>query len=167
MLCSNCSSREASFHYKYIVNGKKSEIHLCADCAKKLGYIKEQDSIFSHSNFLGDFLSVPNFNGAPKETLSCPGCGTAYSEIRRSGYVGCDSCYDAFAKPIDSMLAKIQPSTVHKGKLSGAEGKKIERENTIKNLKEELNRAIIDEKYEQAAVIRDKIKELEAKGGEQ
>lgn len=64
------------------------------------------------------------------------------------------------------MLAKIQPSTVHKGKLSGADGKKIARDNTLKNLKEELKRAIIDEKYEQAAVLRDKIKELEAKEGE-
>ncbi len=166
MLCSNCSSKESSFHYKYIVNGKKSEVHLCTDCAKKLGYIKEQDSLFGQNNFLGDFLSLPNFGGKA-EGLSCPSCGTAYREIRRSGYVGCDKCYEVFADTIDPMLAKIQPSTVHKGKLSGAEGKKIERENTIKNLKEKLNRAIIDEKYEDAAVIRDKIKELEAKGGEE
>lgn len=166
MLCSNCSLKEASFHYKYILNGKKSEIHLCSDCAKTLGYIKEQDSFLGHSNFLGDFFSVPNFHGSSSETLSCPSCGTPYRDIRRSGYVGCDQCYESFAEPIDTMLAKIQPSTVHKGKLSGAQGKKIERENAIKNLKEELSRAIIDEKYEQAAVIRDKIKELEAKGGE-
>lgn len=167
MLCSNCSAKEASFHYKYIVNGKKSEIHLCSDCAKNLGYIKEQDSFFSHNNFLGDFFSLPSFHGTAAETASCPVCKTAYRDIRRSGYVGCDKCYESFAETIDSMLAKIQPSTVHKGKLSGAEGKKIERENTLKNLKEELSRAIIDEKYEQAAVIRDKIRELEAKGGEE
>ena len=55
---------------------------------------------------------------------------------------------------------------MHKGKLSGADGKKIARDNTLKNLKEELKRAIIDEKYEQAAVLRDKIKELETKEGE-
>ena len=64
------------------------------------------------------------------------------------------------------MLSKMQPSTVHKGKLSGADGKKIERDNTLKNLKEELKRAIIEENYENAAVLRDKIKELEAKGDE-
>ena len=65
------------------------------------------------------------------------------------------------------VLSKIQPSTSHKGKLSGADGKRIERDNTVKNLKEELKRAIIDENYEQAAVLRDKIKEYESKGDEQ
>ena len=65
------------------------------------------------------------------------------------------------------MLSKIQPSTNHKGKLSGADGKRIERDNTVRDLKEELNRAIIDENYEQAAVLRDKIREYESKGDEQ
>ena len=45
MLCSNCSSKEAAFHYKYIKNGVKNEIHLCTDCAKELGYITGTDII--------------------------------------------------------------------------------------------------------------------------
>jgi len=81
--------------------------------------------------------------------------------------VGCDKCYEAFGKTIDTILSKIQPSTVHKGKLNGVEGKKIQHHNTIKNLKEELQRAILDENYEQAAVLRDKIKEFETKEGGQ
>ncbi len=165
MLCSNCSSREADFHYKYIKNGAAGEMHLCRQCAAELGYIKDSDPIFSPTSFLGELLSIPHFVHAPKETRSCPQCGTAFDSIRRTGFVGCDKCYEVFSKSIDDILSKIQPATTHKGKLSGTQGKKIERDNTLKNLKEELQRAILDENYEHAAVIRDKIKAFESEEG--
>lgn len=165
MLCSNCNIKEANFHYKFIQNGNATEAHLCRECAEKLGYIKEHDQISVKTNFLGDLFSLPHFVHSPKESLTCPNCGTAFDKIRRTGFVGCDRCYDIFAGSIDSILSKIQPSTVHKGKLSGADGKKIERDNTLKNLKEELQRAILDENYEHAAVIRDKIKAFEKEEG--
>ena len=160
MLCSNCGVKDANFHYKHISGGQLTELHLCSDCAKELGYIKDSDAPFGLGSLFGDFLSSPK---APSQTaLRCPQCSTSFDSVRRTGFLGCDKCYEVFSKPVESMLAKIQPSTVHKGKLSGADGKKIARDNTLKNLKEELKRAIIDEKYEQAAVLRDKIKELEA-----
>ena len=164
MLCSNCSAKDANFHYKYMKNGNITELHLCSECAKELGYIKNNDQMFNFSNFFGDFFSVPKFSGAAPESASCSNCGTNFDSIRKTGFVGCEKCYDFFARPIEVMLSKLQPSTVHKGKLSGADGKKIERENTLKSLKDELKRAIIDEKYEQAAVLRDKIREIEDKG---
>lgn len=167
MLCSNCSAKEASFHYKYITNGAVSEIHLCSDCAGKLGYIKNDEPAFKHADFWGDLFSLPHFIHTPKESLVCPNCKTSFDSIKRTGFLGCDKCYDSFTKSIDVILSKIQPSTVHKGKLNGSEGKKIERDNTLKNLKEELQRAILDENYEHAAVVRDKIKALENEEGKQ
>lgn len=163
MLCSNCGIRDANFHYKHISQGQMTELHLCAECAKELGYIKENENHFAFPSFLGGFFSSPKAIQTP---LSCPECGTAFDTVRHTGYLGCDKCYEAFSKSIEMMLSKMQPSTVHKGKLSGADGKKIERDNTLKNLKEDLKRAIIEENYENAAVLRDKIKELEAKGDE-
>lgn len=163
MLCSNCGIKDANFHYKQVNGGKFTEIHLCTECARELGYIKDNESFFNIGSILGDFLSVPKTVSASPASVKCPSCSTSFDSVRRTGFLGCDKCYEVFAKPIEAMLAKIQPSTVHKGKLSGADGKKIERENTIRNLKEELKRAIIDENYEQAAVIRDKIKEYEKK----
>ena len=166
MLCSNCSSKEAAFHYKYIKNGVKNEIHLCTECAGKLGYIKETEAAFNPVNILGEFFSLPHFTLSKTVGAACPDCGTSFDTVSRSGFVGCDKCYEVFAKPIEAILSKIQPSTVHKGKLKGAEGKKIERDNTLKNLKEELQRAILNENYEHAAVIRDKIKAFELEGGQ-
>jgi len=167
MLCSNCSSKEANFHYKYIKNGSVTEMHLCADCARELGYIKESEPAVSPASFLSEMFSFPHVSFAPKASESCSDCGTSFESIRRSGFVGCDKCYENFSGAIDTILSKIQPSTVHKGKVSGASGKKIERDNTLKNLKEELQRAILDENYEHAAVIRDKIKAFESEEGNQ
>ena len=167
MLCSNCNAKEATFHYKYIKNGSANEMHLCRECAESLGYIKEHEPLFGATNFLGDLFSLPHFIHTPKETVTCPVCGTGFDKIRKTGFVGCDKCYEVFSAPIDSILSKIQPSTVHIGKLSGAEGKQIERDNTLKSLKEELQRAILDENYEHAAVIRDKIKAFEKEEGKQ
>lgn len=164
MLCSNCGIKDANFHYKYITGGQLTELHLCSDCAKELGYIKENESPFSLGSFLGDFLSAPKTSVPTAKR--CPACSTSFDSVRRTGFLGCDKCYETFSAPIEAMLSKIQPSTVHKGKLSGADGKKIERDNTLKNLKEELRKAIIEENYEQAAVLRDKIKEFEKKEDE-
>lgn len=166
MLCSKCGMKNASFHYKQISGGQKSELHLCSDCAKELGYIKDTDQPFGFGSILGDFLSSPKAGIKTSTAYKCPSCSTSLDTVSRTGFLGCDKCYEAFSGTIEAMLSKIQPSTTHKGKFGGADGKKIERDNTVKNLKEELKRAVIDENYEQAAILRDKIKEYESREDE-
>lgn len=164
MLCTNCGLKEANFHYKQIVNGKRTEQHLCGECASKLGYIAQGDML-DFSSILNDFISMPSFVPAAGEVRACPVCRTTFDEFKKTGLLGCDKCYDEFRNVIESTLSQIQPSTVHKGKLSGAAGEKIQKQNELSEMKERLKRAIIDEKYEEAAVIRDKIKNLEQQGG--
>ena len=45
MLCSNCGIKDANFHYKHISGGQQVELHLCSECAKELGYIKEKENV--------------------------------------------------------------------------------------------------------------------------
>lgn len=160
MLCTNCNSNPAQFHYKQITGGKKTELHLCASCAQSLGYISKAENFFDIGSILNDFIS-PGFN--VKNPSSCQKCGTTFDEFRRTGFLGCEECYEVFSGVIESSLSKIQPSTTHKGTLAGEEGKKIEKKNELDSLKDELKKAIIDERYEEAAVLRDKIKKLEEK----
>ena len=37
MKCQNCGRNEATYYYKSSINGRVTETHLCADCARKLG----------------------------------------------------------------------------------------------------------------------------------
>ena len=41
MLCEICGENEATFHYSEVVNGNKTEHHLCSECAKELGVMDE------------------------------------------------------------------------------------------------------------------------------
>lgn len=163
MLCTNCNLREASFHYKQIIGGKKNEQHLCGVCAHELGYLGQSESIFDIGPILNDFISMPLSHSATKSVSGCQFCGTTYDVFRRTGLLGCDKCYEAFGSIIESTLSQIQPATVHKGTLSGSAGEKIRKENELGSLKDELKKAIIEERYEDAAVIRDKIKNMEEK----
>ena len=163
MLCTNCNSREASFHYKQIIGGKKTEQHLCHACAQELGYLGNSESIFDIGSILNDFISVPASHKATKSVARCALCNTTYDEFRRTGLLGCDKCYETFGSVIESTLSQIQPGTVHKGSLSGEAGEKIRKENELAELKNELKKAIIEERYEDAAVLRDKIKKMEEK----
>ena len=163
MLCTNCGIREANFHYKQIINGKRTEQHLCTECASELGYVASAESMFDFGNILNDFISMPSFHTSSGTKQACPACRTTFEEFKKTGLLGCDRCYDEFRSIIESTLSQIQPSTSHKGRLAGENGKKIQRKNELEDMKEQLKRAVIDERYEDAAIIRDKIKKLEEK----
>ena len=45
MLCDQCKKREAVVHIAKIENGRRTELHLCAECARKQG------SLPDYSNF--------------------------------------------------------------------------------------------------------------------
>ena len=92
----------------------------------------------------------------------------SFDEFMEQGKFGCEECYDAFSPKIDSILKRIQGSNRYAGrKLVGNKESKIEfeekpekKETEKEKLQRELKEAIEKENYEEAAKIRDKIKEL-------
>ena len=164
MLCTNCKTNNAQFHYKQIMGGIKTEHHLCAECAQALGFMTNTESFFDIGSILSDFISAPKQTSHTKDTLRCEKCATDYNEFRRTGLAGCDRCYETFASVIENSLSQIQSATTHKGKCSSA-GDDSKKEppatDELTLLKEELARTIEEERYEDAAVLRDKIKKME------
>jgi len=168
MLCTHCGQKEATLHYQQNKNGHKSEMHLCADCAKEMGLLGS-DMLFSggfnFNGLLNQLLGTP-VTAAPSAGAVCDKCGERIDEFRSTGFLGCDRCYDVFADAVESMLTRIQPDTTHRGRVSGEEGEKFRRTNRLKELKEQLQKAILEEKYEQAAQLRDQIRAIQNEGGE-
>ncbi len=184
MLCSNCGKNEANVHYTHIMNGEKTEYNLCDECAKKLGIDDIDFSMpINFSNFLSDFFEddalLPNFAG--NNITKCPKCGLTYDEFAKTGKFGCGDCYDAFSNKIDAVLKNLHGSSKHRGRApqrlldksnsiqsSGKEESKEEQKNNekqeqINKLNNEIKVAIKEERYEDAAKIRDKIKKLQEK----
>ena len=165
MLCSNCKKRNATFHYKQILNGTLTETYLCPECAKALGYMDTVHNPFDFGGMLNEFLGIGV--ASKSERNVCPDCGTDFETFRTTGLIGCENCYEKFSQRLDAMLSSIQTGTTHKGKTADTkENSRKEIKNQITKLKEELKTAIMDERYEEAAKIRDTIKEMEAENNE-
>ena len=96
MLCEKCGKRNASVMYTQIVNGKKSSINICSQCAAG-------ESLFDN------FGSLLSFGTRPDTAAGvCPCCGMTQAEFVRKGRMGCGKCYDTFRRQAKAMLQKIQ-----------------------------------------------------------
>lgn len=159
MLCEKCGKNHATTHIKTVVNGVVREYNLCSYCAVKEGYASN-----SLTGMLASMIGDISKNGLSQNTIKCSVCGCSFSDIAKSGKVGCSQCYTTFYDKLLPYLKRVHGSTKHAGKVPTGEPftvkPKIE---TIEELRNELSRIVAEEKYEQAAVIRDKIKEMEEK----
>lgn len=176
MLCDNCGKREANIRYSENINGRKRNLNLCQECSEKLGIEKMNFTMpINFSSFLGGFLDEfedTEFMPLLKEikALKCKSCGYTFDDIANTGRLGCEECYTTFESRLDPIIKKIQGSNKHIGRVSKITDRKIESHNIdapkkedteINKLQEELKQAIKDERYEDAAKIRDKIKKIE------
>ncbi len=149
-LCQNCGQNPATVFYHETKNGAERELHLCNQCAAKLGIGSFQEDLFASFS-----LFSPHKHESKKEE-HCPLCGTTLSQIRHRGKFGCSSCYDTFGTKLDL--------TPFVGKGYNGEKpipEKKSDESKIASLKAELKKAIAAEDYERAAVLRDEIRAQE------
>ena len=171
MKCQKCKKNTADTHIKRVINGEFEEYHLCSECAKEMGYT----NVFSNlaEGFASDFNSLfgsffENALPARTQATRCETCGTTYNDIARTGMMGCADCYDVFADRILPTIRRVHGNTTHCGKnSSNSKSKKVEEKaedvktSELENLKAELDKAIKNQEFEKAAVLRDKIKEKE------
>ena len=149
MLCEKCNKRVATIHLIKLINGEKSEVRLCESCAKEI------------SNILSGFFESIDKNKQNKIEVICKKCGLTYSQFKASGQLGCDECYESFSSYLGPMFKRIQGDLEHIGKVPKRSGVKLVEKKKYVNLKKELQKAILEEEYERAAVLRDKIKDIE------
>lgn len=186
MKCENCGKNEANVKYTQIINGEKKQMFLCQECSGKLGIDSNihLNMPINFSSFLSDFFDdVSGISPIPilGKTLECPKCGLTFDEFMNTGKFGCSNCYDEFESKIDPILKNIQGSNRHIGRLGSViEGNDIKQDsakeiqsnqseneqtnqkdaklNHLEELKADLKLAIKEERYEDAARIRDEIK---------
>ena len=166
MLCDNCGKREANVRYSENINGRRKELNLCEECSKKLGIGQMDFSMpIDFSSFLGGFM----------DGFETPELIPMINQLKA---FECDSCYDVFEDRLDPIIRRIQGSNHHVGRIGKIvdnkindrvekkehkveENKKNKEQSKMDTLQEELKKAIKEERYEDAAKIRDEIKKLE------
>jgi protein arginine kinase activator len=136
-------------------------MHLCESCAEEKGLnLFSVPSPFPILNLLSGILGTEVLP-KKKEEERCSSCGITLSDFRKKGKLGCSDCWKSFKKPLLSIVKEIHGSTSHIGKSPEEFAEKAEIRKEIAVLKERLKKAISAEEYEEAAKIRDRIKEIE------
>ncbi len=173
MLCDICGKREAKIYYTEIVNGKKKEQHLCEECAAEHTSFRLKDPFSSREFSLGGLLSgiLDSYGPAAtkeeekeKEKIVCKNCGTTYEEFLEKGQFGCAGCYQAFGRLLGKTFKNLHGGDSHTGKKPVgyvSETNRIVNElSKIDKLSIQLQQAIEQEEFEEAAKLRDQIREL-------
>lgn len=176
MLCERCGKKNASIHVTKIINGNKTELYLCENCAREEG---ETEVSFEGNFPLHQFLSglMGLFPAGGSETvvskgysgLQCPSCGLTYTQFGQVGRFGCAQCYEAFAQNLLPLFRRLHGNQKHIGKIPVRAGSFVRLKKEISDLKKELYEKVAAEAFEDAAVLRDRIRQLEsesAAGGE-
>ncbi len=184
MLCENCHQNEASIHYTEIINGIKKEHHICMDCARRLNFAGISDSTDSEFPFVRLLTGLLAGNSAqvedgPMMHIKCPGCGMTFDEFTMVGKFGCAECYGVFGPLIEDNMKRLHGDSVHKGKkykkqaeqscdndesdvlpVMKAEKTEESAKEQIRQLNMKLREAVEIENFEEAARLRDMIKQL-------
>jgi len=162
VICQKCKKQPATIHLTEILNNQKMERHLCEDCAREEGIaIKAQINL---QDVLSGMLSA---HDAVERyaNLACPDCGLTYAEFRNQGRLGCPHDYEVFAEPLAEVLDKMHGGTEHTGKAPARAGAGSERQRALMQLRRRLQEAVESERYEEAARLRDRLREKETAGG--
>ena len=170
MLCQRCGEKEATIHLKKIINGEKTELYLCEECAEETGQISLDGSDpFSFQSLLAGILN-PGLGSSLANTQSdikCEKCGMPYRRFTQKGLFGCAHCYDTFGNRLDALAKRIHGSNEHTGKVPRRKGGNLRVKRQIEELRNKMQQAVESENFEKAAELRDRIHELEDKlGGE-
>ncbi|NQW99528.1 UvrB/UvrC motif-containing protein [bacterium] len=121
---------------------------------------------------LADLLlgGVPGGPGTVTESASavtvgngrkCVTCGFSLDDLKRVRRFGCSDCYATFGEEVAQMVRGMHKGISHVGKVPEGLMAVQFRNQRIEELRSRLEQAITSESYEEAAGIRDEIRNLD------
>lgn len=167
MKCELCGQRTAVVFVQQISGKSRTEVRLCAECAKERGLNRMEGDI---SQTLASLLSslptakspVPD---SPPRAKNCPSCATSFEELKKRGQAACPACYEHFGA---ELFRKLYPETRSR-RYSGRLPERLAACRSIlldlAQTRERLRAAVEAEDFETAALCRDRIRELEGEDG--
>lgn len=161
MICNICGTKEATIHLTEIMNGQMVEVHICEACAEEKG--TEFKTYFNFGDLLAGIPGIEKVmeTSGKKTPLVCKQCGMTYEEFGKSGRLGCPACYESFHKPLAVVIKQVQRASHHVGKKPSRIAKEVRSVHDLRQLQEKLRRCIQTEQFEDAARLRDQIKQIE------
>lgn len=168
MKCESCNVREATIHITKGSGLDKSEKLLCEQCANASfeSDFSYPDDSFNIHQLLKSLSQQQSMHQMERRRKQCETCGSTIDTIVKNGKFGCPDCYTAFDGQVPEIITRVQANqTEHTGKVPKKSRSEIKMKKQIENLKTKLSGLIDSQEFEEAAVVRDEIKELEKAGG--
>ncbi|HUI71348.1 MAG TPA: UvrB/UvrC motif-containing protein [Spirochaetia bacterium] len=162
MKCEICGLKEAVIHIRQIQKDLVRELHICEECAQEKGLIREEESELPIANLLSGLLEGKDMTGAGDVKEVCPRCGTKASDFRKQGKLGCGECFSAFQKDVKAIVSQMAARPHHTGRLPRTFAEQSATAVANDALREELRDAVEREDYEEAARLRDRIREIDS-----
>lgn len=159
MRCECCQQHEATIHLTQMIDGQSRELHLCEDCAEESGL--NVQGVMSIPEILFGMGSAPEADGEGGKSSgkSCPHCHMRACDFKKTGRLGCPRCYETFSAELGPMLAAMHKGSRHAGKVPASLKEGLEKDALLAGLRKQLEDAIRKEQYEEAARLRDRIRE--------
>ncbi|EDY19264.1 UvrB/UvrC protein [Chthoniobacter flavus Ellin428] len=158
MHCDVCKTNQATVFLTQIVDGKMQKVNLCEACSKEKG-VTDPTGFALADLLLGLGAAQEMERGGTVQ--KCPACGFSQADFKKTGRLGCATCYTTFADGLAALLKGMHKGTDHVGKVPARLAKSIEREVQLKTLQRDLKKAVASEDYESAATLRDQIRHLD------
>lgn len=149
MKCSHCGKNDASCHYSMSVNGRRTELWLCGECAEELGIHRELYRDFG--SMFSDFFNGGNLFGS----MFDDDFGLLTSVMPRMEIL-LDGCSAGTQAPPETETKPAAASP------SRDEDTAFSRRRELNRLRREMRHAAATENFEEAAKLRDRIRALEA-----
>jgi protein arginine kinase activator len=162
MQCESCGNAEAIIQFTKVEDDQARVFHLCQSCASEQGLDVPETPVNAP---LADFLAqIGKSMGEEAVAVGhCPGCGLSPAQLRQLGRLGCAQCYTHFDAHLRGLLRRLHGGTRHAGKVPASpDAADVDRKARVQSLRRSLQRAVDDEDFENAALLRDQIRRLEA-----
>lgn len=161
MKCDFCDQKATVF-LTQLLEGQMKKVCLCDECAQERG-VTDPTGFSLADLLLSGGGSAPSGKAAsaPGGERCCPTCGFTLDDLRRVRRFGCSDCYTTFGEEVRQMLRGMHKGTSHVGKVPAGLMAMQVRHQRLEELRSRLDQAIASESYEEAAGLRDEIRNLE------
>ena len=157
MKCQKCT-KAATLHITEVLGEEQfEELHLCEECAHK--YLDEAQKTGGPK---GPGIALSQESEEPVSLQrECSNCGIKFVDFRNTGRLGCPHDYQEFREELTPLLENIHGETRHCGKAPRRLPQSKQTQSELLQLRKQLQQAVNKEAYEEAARIRDRIRQLE------
>ncbi len=175
-ICQICLKNPATAHLSEIneQSGEMQELHICNSCAAKLHL-----DLPNNPPSIADILSMAQADAqdepevdveldisfssedAEEESLHCPDCGISFEQFSKNNRFGCANDYEIFKDQLEQLFDELHGAKQHIGRGPNNSDQHAQLLANRIRLEKRLQDVIAEERFEEAARIRDQLKELD------